>query len=510
MYVTKSIFQPISKITVNTVFLGLNKICVVLTNSKQLTSAINQVPLRNQFICQCDRSTYFMRLIQSGFLMVFLLCASFGFAKTAESAENLCAVSSEASGSLSTARDLFRNSCPTSTLIDCDPILGGGWQCSSALINADAPLSEQVATTNTRPPPNNTSECYAVARGLDQSKLVFTRKCENYERSSCNPIGDNLWVCSSANVSVTSRHSKTSIRADNRTDNSRLSGTSNIRTSKPALITTKALAISVFKDTDAVNGVDNNRVSNTRLGRLAPNDLLVLHYDNCPDKDDGHAIPAGKSVVEKYDINNVLAVNGTCGNSIRIRFNPASNAVMNASWGTEFLDASGQRAAALQHSVTRWAEVLANGASVWVAEGGQSDFTADVVREIETRYSNIDLKRIHVIQHSTGPVAYNEKFTDNSNLNYLKSNVSYQAIANGNIGGNGSANLNQQSFYFVSTAQASRFSAEWNAGFAYLQPDCSIRTENCKLDFSDTVGLLYIVDDKDTRNVNDFANKYLN
>jgi hypothetical protein len=183
---------------------------------------------------------------------------------------------------------------------------------------------------------------------------------------------------------------------------------------------------------------------------------------------------------------------------------------MKAAWGTEYLDADSQRTTATQVSATRWASTLSNGADVWVAEGGQSDFTADVVRQIETRYSNIDLKRIHVIQHSAGSTAYNEKFTDNANLSYLKNKTSYQPVANGNVGSNGTADLNQQSFYFVSTARASRFSAEWNAGFQYLQPDCSARTENCKLDFSDTVELLYIVDDNRTQNVNDFAKKYLN
>jgi hypothetical protein len=128
----------------------------------------------------------------------------------------------------------------------------------------------------------------------------------------------------------------------------------------------------------------------------------------------------------------------------------------------------------------------------------------------EARYSNFNLKRIHVIQHSTGSTAYNEKFTDSSNLSYLKNKSSYQAIANGNVGGNGTAILNQHSFYLVSTARASRFSAQWNAGFQYLLPYCSVRTKKYKLDFSDTVELMYIINDKNTQNVNDFANKYLN
>jgi len=298
-------------------------------------------------------------------------------------------------------------------------------------------------------------------------------------------------VCSSANVKNTERFTD----AD---DSAPTTSVVEIATSNPV----------VDSNTQSENTTFQN--TNKQIGRLAANDLLVLHYDNCPDKDDGHAIPAGKSVIEKYDIKNVLAVNGTCGNSIRDRFNSASNAVMKASWGNEYLDADAKRAAAVQEATTRWATTLSNGADVWIAEGGQSDYTADVVRQLEARYPSFNLRRIHVIQHSTGRIAYNEIFTDSSNLAYLKNKVSYQAIPNGNAGGNGTADFNQQSSFFVRSARASRFSAEWNAGFVYLPPDCSVRTENCKLDFSDTVELLYIVDDTSTQNVNDFANRYLN
>jgi hypothetical protein len=305
-------------------------------------------------------------------------------------------------------------------------------------------------------------------------------------------LSNNRWVCSSATVSNTQSYEESDDFAP---------------APNPEALSTSTLTTPL---TNTPIQTNHTVQVNKQIGRLASNDLLVLHYDNCPDKDDGHAIPSGKSVVEKYDINNVLVVNGTCGNSIRDRFNSASNAVIAASWGTEYLDAHGQRAIAIQEAITRWATTLSNGADVWIAEGGQSDFTADVVRQIEARFSNIDLTRIHVIQHSAGSTAYNEKFTDSANLSYLKNKTSYQTIANGNLGGNGTADLSQQSFYFVISAKASRFSAEWNAGFNYLQPDCTIRTEDCKLDFSDTVELLYIVDDTSTQNVNDFANKYLN
>ena len=223
----------------------------------------------------------------------------------------------------------------------------------------------------------------------------------------------------------------------------------------------------------------------------------------------GHAIAAGKSVVESLGINNVMIANGTCGYDIRNRYVADSVSVIRAAWGSRYLDAYQNLRSSTSTAAARWASVIANGGRVWVAEGGQSDFTADVVRRISAQYGSVNLKRIHVIQHSAGRTAYNEKFTRSSNLNYLKNKVSYKAIPTGNIGGNGSADLNTQSDYFVRVARSGRFGAEWNAAFNYLKPDCSKRTERCKLDFSDTVELLYIVNDTSTRSVNDFANRYL-
>jgi len=434
------------------------------------------------------------------------------------------------------ARALFESNCANYELLDCDPIRQGGWQCSSGMIGLDAPAglntgkptpqrinnaastpaesSAGNATAASPPTPavaatatasstaqtGNSGNCYAVATGLEQSKIAFAQQCQNYKRNDCDPLGNNRWVCSSANVSNAQPDADAETEARVEVEATTQIEIEAADSDTPTLI--------VNTPSTKIQPIDTT-TKNTQIGLLASGDLLVLHYDNCPDRDDGHAIPAGKSVVEKFELNNVLIVNGTCGNSIRNSFNSASNRVMKASWGAQYLDAHGQRETAVRESVTRWASTLSNGSHVWIAEGGQSDFTADVVRQIETSYPNINLNNIHVIQHSAGSSAYNERFTDSANLSYLKIKVSYQTIPNGNMGGNGSAGLNQQSFYFVNTARASRFGAEWNAGFEYLPPDCIDRTENCKLDFSDTVGLLYIIDDTDTQNVNDFANKYL-
>jgi hypothetical protein len=444
-----------------------------------------------------------------------------------------CAVQTSADGTLARARSLFFSQCDHYPLTDCDPVAGGGWECSSEVIGSyspggPAPASSQPVTTpatasaatSVVQPVSGTTQvngagnCYVRSGTLDSAKSAFARDCNSYKRQDCDPIAGQ-WICSSANITsstlfvdndsapVTTQASVQSTPTGVST--APISNAQPVTAAPPSPPPAQAVPVQAPLQAPLQPSVANA----SSVGRLGTADLLALHYDNCPDRDDGHAIAAGKSVVETLGINNVMVVNGTCGNTIRDRFVQASFAVVTAAWGDGYLDAANQREASVSRATDRWASVLSNGGNVWVAEGGQSDFTADIVRRMAGQYPNVSLQRIHIVQHSAGSTAYNEKFTDSANLAYLKSNTSYQAIANGNVGGNGTADLNTQSSYFVGIARAGRFSSEWNAAFAYLPPDCAVRTENCKLDFSDTVELLYIVDDRRIDTVDDFASNYL-
>jgi hypothetical protein len=78
-----------------------------------------------------------MRLIQSSFLMVFLLLGASTSANTNEANANHCAVCTDKTGTLDTTRALYESSCANYILVDCDPINGGGWECSSGVIGAN-------------------------------------------------------------------------------------------------------------------------------------------------------------------------------------------------------------------------------------------------------------------------------------------------------------------------------------------------------------------------------------
>lgn len=231
--------------------------------------------------------------------------------------------------------------------------------------------------------------------------------------------------------------------------------------------------------------------------------LIALHYDVCPDLDDVHALTANAAVIEGRS-ETISAVIGTCGISIRDRYNDdAENLFFEIH--PDGLNADSDFNGSVIEQARRWNETLASGFEVFVAEGGQSDFTAEVVRLITE-----DRSRITVVQHAP---SYNEGNTNPSNLTFLRNNVNYVNIPNGNQN-NSNANLAtwQLGIYdpdgFVDSALESEYSDLWVQAFGILSPFCRPQSFQCRVDFSDTVELLYIIGDTTTTDANDFASRY--
>lgn len=210
-------------------------------------------------------------------------------------------------------------------------------------------------------------------------------------------------------------------------------------------------------------------------------DLLALHYDHVIYRDDGHATVAAREIVHDLGVSPIV-VGGAYGAS-NTQYNTGSEAVMDATWGPDgWLNAHADRAGAVAAAAQRWSTAIADGDEVWVAEGGQSDYTADVVRAVAVILPDIDLSnRIHVVQHSSA----NEHRTSFRDLAYLQTTVRYRRIDNGNWD-NGTADLNQRDADFVEAALSGPFASAWAEAFDYLDPDQN-------LDFSDTVEVLHIV-----------------
>lgn len=87
-------------------------------------------------------------------------------------------------------------------------------------------------------------------------------------------------------------------------------------------------------------------------------------------------------------------------------------------------------------------------------------------------------------------------------MDLIRNEANYVTIANGNGGGNGTAGFRGTSSFFVDTALQSAYANAWIEAFDYLDP-------NERIDFSDTVELLYIIDETETQTIDDFARNYL-
>ena len=398
--------------------------------------------------------------------------------------QDACVATAAPDAGLDGARALFAERCPGLESLDCDPA-PGGWTCSSEVIGSSAPPS---------------GPCSADGADLRAARAAFDAGCPGRARLDCDPVGSG-WTCSTRVIGETG------------------SADPVVAGSGPAVRTAAAPAVRAAPPSPATSPVAPPVAlpaptpvgdGGTRVGLLGERDLLVLTYDGCAGPGDGQSAAAARSVVSRLGLGVPWVIDGACGTAPPGR--GAAGAVpMRELWGDGWVDARGGRAGAVAASADAWASVLANGDDVWIAEGGPSDVTAEIVRRIERRYPSLDPGRVHVVQHSR----WNEDRTSPADLVYLKSRTDYLRIGDGN-GSGSTAGLNPMgddfravASRFAEIAAGGPFAAEWRAAFDRLPPGCPDRTERCKLDFSDTVALLHIVGDRTTIDVLGFAERYL-
>ncbi len=215
-------------------------------------------------------------------------------------------------------------------------------------------------------------------------------------------------------------------------------------------------------------------------------DLLSLHYDHAPDKDDGHSAAADRTMLESiygadWLAEHVIAVSGAYGTNKKT-FNKKSDAVMDAVWksrgGWVALDADWATGETAVYD--RWVKTLQAGGDVYVKEGGQSDITTAVCKRIVANFPDVVIKqRIHVVQHSN----WNEDNTTPAALAYTKEHTHYVRIKDANRYLNKKGG--DKAFEQAALAHP-MFGESWKAAFAYYSP-------NQRLDFSDTGELMHIL-----------------
>jgi hypothetical protein len=174
---------------------------------------------------------------------------------------------------------------------------------------------------------------------------------------------------------------------------------------------------------------------NDKLGKFnIQKDLLLAQFDSKTDVDDIHSIAATATMLadKRFQKVNFYAVAGAYGDQEGL-YVPAPK-LFDLSFGQRWVNAHTDYDEALKFVISKVAETLEQSGTIWIAEAGQSNFTADVIRAIKQQHPQVDTKtRIQVVQHSD----WNEGSTNPVDLAYTKQNSGYHKIPDGNGKNNG-------------------------------------------------------------------------
>ncbi|MBU2906494.1 hypothetical protein KO529_16980 [Arenibacter algicola] len=163
-------------------------------------------------------------------------------------------------------------------------------------------------------------------------------------------------------------------------------------------------------------------------------DFLLVQYDCKTDVDDLHTIAAFFTLMSDPNFSkiNYHAVAGTYGIQSGLYVPP--NPLMELAFKDNWTDAHNNTQTAVEQVKSKITTTLLNKGDVWIAEAGQSDFTAELIKSIQANLPEINTsENIHVVQHSD----WNEKSTSPEDLEFVKKNTDYHKIPDGNVVGNG-------------------------------------------------------------------------
>jgi predicted metal-dependent enzyme (double-stranded beta helix superfamily) len=176
--------------------------------------------------------------------------------------------------------------------------------------------------------------------------------------------------------------------------------------------------------------------NSSKTGRFdTDKDLLLAHYDCKTDVDDLQSVAALVTLLSDGKFSNIHyhAVAGAYGMQDGLYVPP--NELFNLAFGDKWSDAHADRTKAIGRVKMLARATLENQGDIWIAEAGQSDFSAQLIKAVKADLPDMDIsQRIHIVQHSD----WNEEVTSPDCLEYVKTNTDYQKIPDGNAVGNGS------------------------------------------------------------------------
>ena len=163
-------------------------------------------------------------------------------------------------------------------------------------------------------------------------------------------------------------------------------------------------------------------------------DLLLAHFDCKTDVDDLQTVAALVTLMSdiEYSEINYHAVAGAYGIQEGLYVPP--NDLFKLAFGDNWTDAHENVQNAVEQVKVIAKETLRNQGDIWIAEAGQSDFSAKLIQAIKADLPDINIsQRIHIVQHSD----WNEEVTSAVYLDFVKKYIDYQKIPDGNAIGNG-------------------------------------------------------------------------
>jgi hypothetical protein len=174
---------------------------------------------------------------------------------------------------------------------------------------------------------------------------------------------------------------------------------------------------------------------NTQTGDFdIEEDLLLVQFDCKTDVDDLHSIAGFATLISDSFFSKIKyhAVAGAYGIQGGLYVPP--NDLFQLTFGNNWTDAHNNTKPAVEKVMEIVKTTLNGRGDIWIAEAGQSDFSAKLIKAIQNDLPEINTKqRIHLVQHSN----WNEESTSPESLKFVKEQSDYHKIPDGNEVGNG-------------------------------------------------------------------------
>ena len=261
---------------------------------------------------------------------------------------------------------------------------------------------------------------------------------------------------------------------------------------------------------------NNEDKSNSQAGGFnIKEDLLLVQFDCKTDVDDLHTVAAFATLLSDSVFSTIKyhAVAGTYGIQGGLYVPP--NDLFQLAFGDNWTDAHNNVILAVEKVKEIVKMTLKNQGNIWIAEAGQSDFSAELIKAIQKDIPEINTTQcIHLVQHSD----WNEKSTSPESLKFVKENSDYHKILDGNAVGNGTPGFRNPGYTnWEDKIKNPKLNEIWqftiNLSNKYNGKEGRYNNEAISaggLDFSDLSEVCWILGVQDIKDTEHFFNLYSN